>query len=441
MEKTIDDFDTKTFSQPKKETTPIISLTNTPVKASIEILDTNHQIWQEPSQSTNCQTLELAIGKKGDPVSNADNVLRILERIPAFKNLVWFDVFHNRYFVRYKAQAVREWSDIDDDTLTTFLQRKIPLPHIRKDHVSTAIRIFAYRNARNEPKDWLETLEWDGIERTPHFFSDCLGADDTEYTRSASNNFWICMAARIYKPGCQVDTMVVLEGPQGIRKTTALTAIGGKWHTECKEQVSSKDFFQALDGKLIIEIAELDSFSRAEITRIKQVISCRTDRYRAPYGRRAEDHPRMCVFVGTTNEENYLRDNTGGRRFWPIKCESINIDLIESNREQLFAEAVARYKRGETWYEMPVEDTLAAQEARRQEDAWEAAVLHWSENREAITILQVATECLHVEVAKLDKGTQMRIAAVLRSLGWSKKDGWLEGRKQKYWEKHEAPQG
>ncbi len=408
-----------------------------PSPESKEVLDPNHPIWKTTSHYTGWQILCLALGKKGDPVSNADNVLRILERLPVFENFVWYDEFHKRYFTRYKSDSIREWSDIDDLVLTTFLQRKIGLRHISDKIVSNAIKIYAHKNIKNEPKGWLESLGWDGTERTSHFLEDYLGADKNEYTRGASKNFWTGMIARIYKPGCQLDNMVVLEGPQGIGKTRALRAIGGRWYTEANESVTSKDFFMILHGKLIIEIAELDSFSRAETTRIKQVVTCTTDRYRSPYDRRAQDHPRMCVFVGTTNEDSYLRDNTGGRRFWPIRCGDIRIDLIEANRDQLFAEAVVCFKSGATWYEMPDADTKREQEARRQGDEWESVISTFLTGRADVTVSEIATDCLKIDIGKLEKGTQMRIANVLRSVGWHRKDGWLDGKKAKFWVKNE----
>ena len=129
------------------------------------------------------------------------------------------------------------------------------------------------------------------------------------------------MKAREFSTGCQVDNMVVLEGVQGIGKSRALRALGGKWYSSASESVMYKDFYLILTGSLIMEIAELDSFKKAEVTRIKQVISSPHDYYRVPYGRDAQVYPRMCVFVGTTNEREYLKDTTGARRFWPIKCD------------------------------------------------------------------------------------------------------------------------
>ena len=175
----------------------------------------------------------------------------------------------------------------------------------------------AFRNRRNCVRDWLESLKWDQVPRIEHFFENHFGADP----RAASANFWISLVARVCRPGCQVDNMVVLEGPQGIRKSSALRVIGGEWFTEQHESATGKGFFEVLQGKLLVEVSEMDSFSRAEVTKVKQIITCTNDRFRESYGRHAKDHPRQCIFVGTTNRDDWNTDVTGARRFWPIACQ------------------------------------------------------------------------------------------------------------------------
>ena len=173
-----------------------------------------------------------------------------------------------------------------------------------------------------------------------------------------------------------------------------------------------------LQGKLIIEIAELDSFSRADSTRIKQVVTCKMDRYRAPYERTPEDHQRMTVFVGTTNDDHYLRDSTGGRRFWPVKCNEIHVKLlIEAMREQLFAEAVHRFKAGENWHETPRGMTLQEQEERRHVDEFEEIVQNYLAGKYEVKLLEIA-EHIGIRQADFDRGSQMRIAKIVRFLGW-----------------------
>lgn len=387
------------------------------------------------SQYALCERLGLAVAGNGKPICNMSNVVRVFSGIDEYKELVWYDEFHRRYFTKWRTGVVREWNDIDDLNLTSELQGAIGLHRVSDEMVSKAVRLLGHQHVKNEPRDWLDTLVWDGTDRIAEFLTACMGVDPSDYARSASRNFWIGMVARIYRPGCQLDNMIVLEGAQGIGKTRALRAIGGPWYTSSKESVSKNDFFMALNGKLVVEIAELDSFSRAEVTRIKQVISDPMDRYRAPYDRRPADHLRMSIFVGTTNEDNYLRDTTGGRRFWPVKCTEINLEFLTQHRTQFFAEAVHRFKAGETWYEMPAEATKLEQESRRQVDEWEHIINGFLSAptlaaRDSITVFEIATECLKIEPAKLDKPTQIRIAGTLKALGWSKKLAYGGGEKR-----------
>ncbi len=353
-----------------------------------------HVDTDEPPESSESayaiqEKLGLALAKSGGPFSNLDNGIRVLERHPDFANFVWFDEFHQKLLTDWKVQGrPREWENIDTLNLTAYMQRDMGITRLSDEIVFKAVTITGHRHKRNDPRDWMDSLQWDGTARVENFFMDCFGVKDTDYSQAVSRNFWVGMVARIYRPGCQLDNMVVLEGSQGIGKTRALRMIGGSWYTEAHESVTSNDFFMMLHGKLIVEIAELDAFSRAEVTRIKQVVSCTTDRYRAPYERKSEDHPRMSIFVGTTNERSYLRDQTGARRFWPLQCGEIRHDKIVADRNQLFAEAVALFKSGADWYQMPKGTTEQEQENRRQSDAWEDVIHEYTIGKSEVTTIE-----------------------------------------------------
>lgn len=367
------------------------------------------------------------------PIANIDAVLKILCGVEAFKNLIWFDEFHNKCFTKWDSKRPREWTTIDELTLCSILQREFGLKRLGPETVYQACAIYAHHNTTNEPKDWLNALSWDGIPRIGKFFIDCLGAEDNEYTRAASKNWWISMVARIYSPGCKVDNMVILEGEQGNLKSTALGIIGGSWYAEIHESVTSKDFYQSLEGKLLIEISELESFSRLEANAIKKVITCRVDRYRATYDRKSKDHPRQCVFAGTTNDDAYLKDPTGGRRFWPIKTGIINLELIQQTREQLFAEAKALFQKGEKWYIMPKILTQNAQELRRQEDAWENIISEYLIGKQEVRLEELAYQSLNIDKGKLTMNEQRRIGKILTRLGLIKKNVSRNGMQMKVW--------
>lgn len=379
------------------------------------------------------EQLGIATTKSGSPICNVDNALRVLEGWKGLNNLVWFDTFHQKILTRWKSELPREWSDIDDLNLVQMFQRKLQLVRMSDDMVNKAIRVYAHARKRNEPRDWMESLTWDQKPRIDTFLSECFGCEDTPYTRAVSRNFWIGMAARTFRPGCKLDNMMILEGAQGKFKSSALALIGGPWFAEVQGAGAlGRELYLILQGKLLVEIGEMAAFSKAEVTAVKQVVSCQNDRYRSPYGRAAEDHPRMNIFVGTTNESEYLRDNTGARRFWPVKIGLIDKARIAEQRNQLFAEAVVRFKRGENWYEMPAEATVLEQENRRQVDEWEDIIEQYLIGKDKVQIADIAAY-LKIEASKLGLVEQRRIAGILRLLQWERTSAREDGRVIRVW--------
>lgn len=384
------------------------------------------QISQNPA-------VDLAKSRNGVAKVNMLNVTKILAVIPNICDALWFDEFYQR--IRTKQNGViREWIDMDDIEVQHFIQEQYRLDVSLKT-VQGGVEWYANNNKKNEPKDWMESLSWDGCRRLEHFFVDCLGATEDEHVKAASKNWWIAMVARVYRPGCKFDNMVVLEGEQGKFKSSALELIAGQWFSASNESIETKDFLQSLSGKLIIEIAELDSFSRANIKGIKRVLSTRVDTYRPSYGRRAQDFRRQCVFVGTTNEDQYLEDATGGRRFWPIQTGDIDLDLIAQHRDQLFAEAVFRFKANETWWIMP-RLTLDIQEGRRRHDSWEHSLAEYLTKNDAKDHFrsgELALGALQIDPGDFDKAKQMRLAAAMKSLNWKNVNKTHGGIKARWW--------
>lgn len=359
------------------------------------------------------ETIGVAQTKAGVPICNFDNVLRVLEGWPGLQDIIWFDEFHQKYFRKGGA----EWRDVDDLNVLIFMQRELGLRKVSLDMVRNALQTYAHQRPRNEPRDWMDTMVWDKTERLDAFFPHYFGVRLSDYSMAASKNWWIAMVARIYAPGSKVDNMVILEGGQGRYKSTSLDIIGGKWYAETHESVMSKDFYLQLQGKMICEISELDTFSRVEVSTIKKVITCRTDRFRPPYGRASADFPRRSIFVGTTNESTYLRDTTGARRFWPMKIKTIKIDDLRRDRDQLFAEAVHRFKQGEPWYLMPDGETSTEQESRRQHDEWEGPISKFLVNTQETTLQSVAHE-VGISLGELKMAEQRRITNIMTILKW-----------------------
>lgn len=360
---------------------------------------------------------DLVLNAKGNaPVNNSDNVKRVLEQDDDFKGHIWFDEFHGTIFTDWNG-PVREWSDRELNDLFILMQRKYGLTQVSIGMVDVAMRAKAHNDIRNEPRDWLKSLSWDGVPRVRASFTTYFGATSNPYVDQASENFWISMVARIMEPGCKVDNMVVLEGSQGKYKSTALNVIAGKWFTETNESPNNKDFYLIMRGNLIIEVAELDAFSKADTLTIKKTITCRVDRFRAPFERYVASHPRRCVFVGTTNENEYLNDPTGGRRFWPVTTGTIDLEALRRDREQLFAEALWRFEQGFKWWEMP-EETAAVQESRRVIDAWEPIIEDHVQNMKEITTKDIAEQALDLTAGQLDARASRRIGKIMRKLGF-----------------------
>jgi len=385
----------------------------------------------------NLQEIYASLGimstRQGAAVCNLNNINRALSGLDRFKGSIWFDDFHRKFFTTLDSTEPHEWLDIDDLRLTNYLQERLGFLKVSDDLVNKAVRLFAKSDIRNEPRDWFETLVWDKKPRIESFFIDCAEAPDNDYVRAASRNFWVSMVARVYKPGSKVDNMVILEGGQGKFKSTLLATIGGKWHSESSEAIGTSNFYQSLNGKLIIEFADLSNWPKYDVDVLKKTITCRVDRYRAPYARNSEDFPRTSIFAGTTNESIYLRDDTGARRFWPIQTGFIDIARTSELREQLFAEAVEAFKAGASWWEMP-DSALNEQELRRISDEWEHVIADFLIQREEITIKEIALDSpLKIDLAKLDKSIQMRIARIIKSLGWERRTVRTGGNIQKMW--------
>jgi predicted P-loop ATPase len=367
---------------------------------------------------------------------NVVAVLQYLETNSAYKDALYFDEFYNRIFIE-RGGKIDPWTDADDIALLVELQHIRKFERLRGEIPNKAVIHHAMQNRRNAPRDWIAGLKWDGRPRIASFFSKYMGAKAAPgYVHAVSHNFWVSLIARVFKPGCTNYHMVILEGSQGIGKSTALRLIGGSWYSEALESVQSKDFFVTLQGKILIEIGELDSFSRAEVTRIKQVISSTVDNFRSPYGRHSMDHPRTCIFVGTTNDDAYLRDATGALRFWPMPCGKINTDQIAKDRDQLFAESLFCYEAGETWHETPKVDALDMQEARREGDALED-VLREKLNFDTPVMINEVCAMLGVTAERMDRRFQLRVANALRQLGYTKKQARYGEKREWKWVKKE----
>lgn len=309
-----------------------------------------------------------------------------------------------------------------------------------KEAIFDAVGRTSRENSFNPLKDYLSSLIWDGTSRLETWCENYLGAEKQAMPKGM---WWMISAvARALEPGCQVDHMLILEGKQGAGKSTCCRILGGEWYSGNIGSLSNKDSFSSLDGKWIVEIAELDSLHKAESTKVKSFVSATSDHYRRAYAREETTSLRRCVFIGTTNESVYLSDPTGARRFWPVKIDKLNKAALERDKDQLWAEAVHLYKQGVKWF--PTEkvqiDVLALEtESKYKADPWEEflATNLPKYRGETLTTSNILTDILQMPVDRQKMGDQKRIGEIMRRLGYSSARLWKEEHRLRVWTKDE----
>jgi len=314
----------------------------------------------------------------------AENAQIVLDNDPRFKGKVRYDDFSHAIIVAgplpwCKDDYPRRWSDKDSSFLFIEIEKLLKLKSMPL--INAAFIASASLRSFHPVKEYLSSLVWDGLPRLDRLFIDYLGAADTEYTRAVTRKAFAAAAARVTVPGCKYDTMLILVGKQGRGKSTILSKMGGQWFSDSIKSFEGKEAMESIQGKLILEVAELDAMNRSEIGAVKSFLSKTEDHFRAAYGRFSETHKRQCVFFGTTNHLNCLQDPTGGRRFWPIDIDQIPrtksvFEDLDTERDQIWAEAFTAWQLGEPLY---LSDKLAvsayeAQESHRETHPWEAII-------------------------------------------------------------------
>lgn len=316
-------------------------------------------------------------GKAGKFKSSIHNIVLIFKHDPSFAGKFGYNEFQKREVVlsalpwdKKRVKYPRPIVDSDDAEIRHYLERAYDISGEKR--IIDALTITVMSNSYHPVREYLDGLEWDGVERLDSLFITLFGADDTEYTRAVTRKAFAAAVARIYSPGIKFDYMVLLLGEQGTGKSSVINCMGGEWHTDSVTNVTGTAALEGLQGAWLVELAELAGLRRAEVEAVKQFVSKREDRFRVAYGRRLDYFPRSCVFFGTSNEDDPLRDATGNRRFWVVDCKAREGSVKwydyfedEETRNQLWAEAKARREEGERLY---LDEELEA-EARDIQDA------------------------------------------------------------------------
>jgi predicted P-loop ATPase len=380
---------------------------------------------------------QLRRDERGRVIPDLRNVLMALRLAPQTANALFFDEMQQDPIMRTPLPlapgarpaplAPRPLTDDDVTRLQEWLQH-VGLPRISRDTVHQAVDALARETRIHPVREWLDSLEWDGTDRLSSWLTVYLGAaaslnGDGEYLAAIGRMFLIAMVARIYEPGCKADYMIVLEGEQGVEKSRACQALAGEWFSDSlPDNISGKDARQHLRGKWLMEVAELAAFTRAENEALKAFITRTHERYRPVWGKKEVIEPRQLVFIGTTNRAVYVRDETGARRFWPVKVGRIEVAKLEQDRAQLFAQAVDRFRHGEHWWPDFVfekQHIAPRQEVIMEGDPWEEKIADFVELLTRVRVSEIATSALGFEsISRVGTADQRRIASILQGLGW-----------------------
>jgi putative DNA primase/helicase len=378
------------------------------------------------------------------------NVVKILSHDKNWKDVLGFDEFQNSPVFLKKPQFSEEYDisfargqkveDLDVDRITYWLAEHWGIS-IGSEAAYKAILAVAWKHSFHPVREYLESLVWDGAPRIDDWLLTYMHArHESQYQREyiqLVGKWWLLSAvARVFVPGAKADYVLVLEGKEGIRKSSALRVLAGEWFTDAALDLNNKDAYLQIQGAWIVEIAELDALMKAESATAKAFFTRSTDRYRPPYGRNIVDIKRQCVCAGTVNHNDYIKDYTGGRRYWPVWCRSVDLEQLIADRDQLWAEAVHHYKQNERyWPEGAYQRMLCSneQQSRQIDDPWEANIVYWLLDRQRTTTAEILEGAIKMERDRWNRGHQTRIGQIMTRLGWRRERKRQNGKLQTFY--------
>jgi predicted P-loop ATPase len=379
---------------------------------------------------------QLIYGDSKRPLDLRENAYLIMKHHPVWKDRVGFDEFGQRLVLRDPPEipgfAAGEWTGQHDLNFGLWCAQIMGCWFRSEKTIAQGVAMAASERPFHPVRDWFATLRWNGVPHLEDWLTDCLGVEKTAYAMRVGKFFMLNLVARIYDPGCICRSVVVLEGKQNRGKSESLRALAGEWFADSHLDLNTKDSFLQIQGVMLYEIQEMHAFSRADVSRVKEFVSGREDKYRPPYGARTVRVKRQCVFAASTNEEIYLRDWSGNTRYWPVRIETagaIDAELVLQMREQLFAEACALHAKGARRHPTREEEAsmfAPEQEERLVEHPWKWEIQQWLDSvgpadPNRVTTSDVLMGCLKFERSKLLEGHERDVGKIMRSLGWTRK--------------------
>lgn len=422
---------------------------------------------------------KLKVNKSGEFDNSIPNIQLILDNDPLIKGKLAYNEFSYRMMRRGAVpwnsdKRHTPWTDDDDAGLRNYLEQIYDIHN--KSKTDDAIKVTMQTHTFHPVRDYLDGLEWDGEKRLENLFVKYLGAEQSELNKMVTKIAFTAAVARIYQPGIKYDYMVTLYGSQGLGKSMVLNRMGRQWFSDSLTSVTGKEAFESLQGAWLIEMGELSATRKADIESTKHFISKQEDRFRVAYGRHTEDFPRQCVFFGTTNDDSFLNDRTGNRRFWPIAVDAKRredswVNMTDSEIDQTWAEAKHYYEDGlKLFLPKHLEDEMQATQAEHTaESPWFGIIEeylntkvpdNWDElsiserknyfagdfdplidgdepqanidrlvDRDRVCSLEIWVECLGNDVKRFPPVERREINDVLRNMpGWKKYDGNKSGK-------------
>lgn len=374
-------------------------------------------------------------GNPPHPLANLANCMLALRRAPEWQDVVALNSFSQDIYMREPApwciaakHKPRTWTKNDDIMAAVWFQQQGI--NVKTAIASEAVYAAARENEYDPLVEYLCSLEWDGTPRVDTWLTAYLGADDTPLQRDFARCWLISAVARAFEPGCKADCCLVLESKQGRGKSSALRALcpDQDWFTDhIPKDLASKDSQILVGGVWLVEFAELQGIadSPKKVDDVKNFLSRQDDRYRPVHEKYPVRVLRRCIFAGSTNREIYLTDDSGGRRWWMVKCNWIYPDRIARDRDQLWAEAVALYSAGTKWH-LNSESEVEARELQKERlvsDVWQDTIEEWLDSRDSTSVREVLTQCLGKDLDMCDRSHEMRVSRCLTCLGWEKYRG------------------